>query len=115
MDHGPRRRTHPAIAPGLTQRRIAETQKNTGFAQAGHNAPSPKPRAPSIRHVPKAKAQIAFEDILWLRKAATKSGADHVPPAIAEKLINAGLIEVTTKPPSLRITEKGRIALTKLG
>jgi hypothetical protein len=52
---------------------------------------------------------------LWLRRAATKAGADHVPPAIAEKLINAGLIEVTSKPPSLKITEKGRIALSKLG
>jgi hypothetical protein len=64
--------------------------------------------------VPK-KSRIDFEDILWLRRAATKSGADHVPPAIAEKLINAGLIEVTSKPPSLKITEKGRIALSKLG
>ena len=61
------------------------------------------------------KHRIDFEDILWLRKAATKSGADHVPPAIAEKLIAAGLIEAGTKPPTLKITEKGRIALTKLG
>ena len=63
----------------------------------------------------KDKPRIDFSDILWLRKAATKAGADHVPPEIAEKLINAGLIEVTTKPPSLKITEKGRIALSKLG
>ena len=68
----------------------------------------------SAHDVPK-RTPIAFEDILWLRKAATKAGADHVPPAIAEKLINAGLIEVTAKPPSLKITEKGRIALSKLG
>jgi hypothetical protein len=61
------------------------------------------------------ESRIDFEDILWLRRAATKAGADHVPPAIAEKLINAGLIEVTSKPPSLKITEKGRIALSKLG
>jgi len=65
--------------------------------------------------VAKDRPQIGFEDILWLRRAATKAGADHVPPAIAEKLISAGLIEVATKPPSLRITEKGRIALSKLG
>jgi hypothetical protein len=65
--------------------------------------------------VAKDRPQIDFEDILWLRRAATKAGAGHVPPAIAEKLINAGLIEVTTKPPSLKITEKGRIALSKLG
>ena len=63
----------------------------------------------------KDKPRIEFEDIMWLRRAATKAGADHVPPAIAEKLINAGLIEVTTKPPSLKITGKGRIALSKLG
>ena len=63
----------------------------------------------------KNQHRIEFEDILWLRKAATKAGADHVPPEIANKLINAGLIEVTSKPPSLKITEKGRIALSKLG
>jgi hypothetical protein len=65
--------------------------------------------------VAKDRPRIEFEDILWLRKAATKAGADHIPPAIAEKLISAGLIEVTAKPPTLKITEKGRIALTKLG
>ena len=59
--------------------------------------------------------QIDFQDILWLRRAATKAGADHVPPEIAERLINAGLIETTTKPSSLKSTEKGRIALSKLG
>ena len=61
------------------------------------------------------QAKIEFEDILWLRKAATKAGADHIPPAIAEKLIGAGLIEPGAKPPTHRITEKGRIALSKLG
>ena len=59
--------------------------------------------------------QLDFEDILWLRRAATKAGAVEVPPAIAEKLLNAGLIELGTKPTTLKITEKGRIALTKLG
>lgn len=62
-----------------------------------------------------AHAQLDFQDILWLRRAATKAGAVQVPPAIAEKLVSAGLIELGTKPPTLRITEKGRIALTKLG
>ena len=61
------------------------------------------------------KARLDFEDILWLRRAATKTGAVQVPPAIAEKLISAGLIEVGSKPPTMKITEKGRIALTKLG
>lgn len=59
--------------------------------------------------------QITFDDILWLRRAATKTGADHVPVEIADKLIKAGLIEVTAKPQSLKITDKGRIALSKLG
>ena len=63
----------------------------------------------------KEKARIAFEDILWLRKAATKAGADAIPVAIAEKLMSAGLIELGSKPPTLKITEKGRIALSKLG
>lgn len=61
------------------------------------------------------RAQLDFEDILWLRRAATKTGATQVPPAIAEKLIGAGLIEPGAKPPILKITEKGRIALNKLG
>jgi hypothetical protein len=65
--------------------------------------------------VSKEKARIEFEDILWLRKAATKAGADHIPAAIAEKLMSAGLIELGSKPPTLKITEKGKIALTKLG
>ena len=63
----------------------------------------------------KGKPRIEFEDILWLRRAATKAGAEHVPAEIADKLIAAGLVEVSTKPPSLKITEKGRIALAKLG
>jgi hypothetical protein len=63
----------------------------------------------------KGKPRIEFEDILWLRRAATKAGAEHVPAEIADKLIAAGLVEVSTKPPSLKITEKGRIALSKLG
>jgi hypothetical protein len=69
----------------------------------------------SRTEVAKEKARIEFEDILWLRKAATKAGADHIPTAIAEKLMAAGLIEQASKPPTLKITEKGRIALSKLG
>ena len=59
--------------------------------------------------------RLDFEDILWLRRAATKTGAVQVPPAVSEKLISAGLVEAGTKPASMKITEKGRIALTKLG
>ena len=61
------------------------------------------------------KSRLDFEDILWLRRAATKAGASQVPPAIAEKLMHAGLVEIGAKPPTMRITDKGRIALEKLG
>ena len=63
----------------------------------------------------KEKSRLDFEDILWLRRAATKSGAEKVPPAIAEKLQAAGLIEHEGNRAALKITEKGRIALLKLG
>lgn len=62
-----------------------------------------------------AHSQLDFEDILWLRRSATKGGAAQVPAAIAEKLLAAGLVEPASKPPTLKITEKGRIALNKLG
>jgi hypothetical protein len=65
--------------------------------------------------VKQASTRLEFEDILWLRRAATKAGAVQVPPAIADKLMNAGLIELGSKPTTLRITGKGRIALSKLG
>lgn len=58
---------------------------------------------------------IDFEDIVWLRRASHKSGADNVPAAVAEKLVAAGLIENEPNRPVFRITEKGRIALAKLG
>ena len=61
------------------------------------------------------KGHIEFEDILWLRRASTKSGADGVPPAIAQKLLASGLIEAEPHRTVLKITEKGRIALSKLG
>lgn len=67
------------------------------------------------QNVKRLNAQLVYEDILWLRRAATKAGAAQVPPEIAERLIAAGLIEVSTKPATLKITEKGRIALSKLG
>jgi hypothetical protein len=61
------------------------------------------------------KTPIDFEDILWLRRASSKAGAASVPPAVAEKLIAAGLIEHEGNRSKLKITEKGRIALSKLG
>lgn len=61
------------------------------------------------------KARLDFEDIMWLRRAATKAGAAQMPQAIAEKLMSTGLIEFASKPPTFRITDKGRIALKTLG
>ena len=75
----------------------------------------PETASPGGKSVKQASTRLEFEDILWLRRAATKAGAVQVPPAIADKLIHAGLIEVGSKPAAMRITEKGRIALSKLG
>ena len=90
-------------------------QKGTPDAQAAHNARLLDIADTGARSVKNEKQRIDFQDILWLRRAATKSGADQVPPAIAQKLLGSGLIEAGAKPPVLRITEKGRIALSKLG
>ena len=92
MDHG-------------SQGHRRDCEKSTGLKaelHVGHNA--------DVKN-----SKLDFEDILWLRRAATKAGALQVPPAVAEKLIGAGYVEPATKPPTLRITEKGRIALEKLG
>jgi hypothetical protein len=70
---------------------------------------------PGADKVKQRSTPLEFEDILWLRRAATKAGAVQVPPAIADKLMNAGLIALGSKPTTLKITEKGRIALSKLG
>jgi hypothetical protein len=61
------------------------------------------------------KIRIGFEDIRWLRRASGKSGSETVPPAIAKRLIGAGLLEAGPRPSSVKLTEKGRIALSKLG
>ena len=61
------------------------------------------------------KMQLDFEDIMWLRRASTKTGAMSVPPAIADKLVAAGLVERQGNRPVFKITDKGRIALQKLG
>ena len=59
--------------------------------------------------------QLDFDDIMWLRRASTKTGASSVPPATAERLIAAGLVERHGTRANLKITDKGRIALEKLG
>ena len=61
------------------------------------------------------KRQLDFDDIMWLRRASTKSGANSVPPLTAERLISAGLVERQGARSALKITDKGRIALEKLG
>ena len=62
-----------------------------------------------------SKHQLGFEDIMWLRRASTKTGAVSMPPATADKLVGAGLVERQGTRPTLKITDKGRIALEKLG
>jgi hypothetical protein len=91
--------------------------------RARHCAPAAAPRDGHIElhlsqdrhHVRSAKAQIQFEDLPWLRRACSKSGAEGVPAAIAKKLVDAGLVQPDANRSALRITEKGRIALSKLG
>lgn len=61
------------------------------------------------------KLKLGFEDIRWLRRASGKSGSETVPPAVVKRLMDAGLMETGPRPTSVKLTEKGRIALSKLG
>ena len=65
--------------------------------------------------VKSARVKIEFQDIPWLRRACSKSGAEGVPADIAQKLVSAGLVAQEGNRSVLKITEKGRIALSKLG
>ena len=54
-------------------------------------------------------------DIPWLRLASQKKGALAVPPGIATKLLAGGLVEIDSARDCLTITNRGRIALERLG
>lgn len=57
---------------------------------------------------------LTLLDIPWLRQSSRKDGAVAVPPAIASKLLGAGLVERDPRG-CLTITPRGQIALTRLG
>jgi hypothetical protein len=101
---------------------VKDSEENQGFPPnllsftvSLRNLPFPNKCVGHNAGVKTIHARLDFQDIMWLRRAATKAGAAQIPPAIAEKLTSAGLIEYAAKPSTLKITDKGRIALTKLG
>ena len=59
--------------------------------------------------------KIGFQDIRWLRRASGKSGSGSIPPAVAKRLADAGLLKAGLRPSTMKLTDKGRIALSKLG
>jgi hypothetical protein len=59
--------------------------------------------------------KIEFQDICWLRRASGKSGSASIPPAAVKRLVDAGLLEAGPRPATMKLTDKGRIALSKLG
>ena len=58
---------------------------------------------------------ITLQDVCWLRQAAMKRGAREVPTVIANKLVNARLIQPDPGQECMRITKRGEIALARLG
>ena len=56
---------------------------------------------------------IRFDELHWLQEL--RSGAQHkqVPETIGARLLTRGLVE--RRPGGLTLTERGRIALAKLG
>jgi hypothetical protein len=73
----------------------------------------------SVRfHRPAVKNEnikIGFEDIRWLRRASGKSGSGSIPPAVVKRLVQAGLLQAGPRASTMKLTDKGRIALSKLG
>jgi hypothetical protein len=58
---------------------------------------------------------LTLLDIPWLRLASHKNGAPAVPQGIAKKLIAGGLVELDSARDCLTITNRGRLALERLG
>ena len=58
---------------------------------------------------------LTLLDIPWLRQASQKAGALAVPPVIATKLLAGGLVEVDSARHCRPITNRGRLALARLG
>lgn len=57
---------------------------------------------------------LLIADIPWLRLASQKSGALHVPAAIARKLVAGGFVKADPARDCLTITRRGELALTRL-
>jgi hypothetical protein len=59
---------------------------------------------------------LTLYDIQYLRQASRKIGASEVPPGIAKRLLSGGLVAIDPRNTAcLTITERGRLALTRLG
>lgn len=56
---------------------------------------------------------IGFDELWWLQELNTKKRRKSVPDLIGRSLLNRGLIEQETA--GWALTNKGRIALKKLG
>ena len=59
-------------------------------------------------------APLTLLDIPWLRRAESVAGASEVPPSIAARLIGGRLVERDAKRGCLKITTRGKLALTRL-
>jgi hypothetical protein len=58
---------------------------------------------------------LSLLDIPWLRQAAGSAGALDVPQGIAGKLLTGGYVERDERRGCLTITNRGKLALTRLG
>ena len=58
---------------------------------------------------------LTIVDIPWLRLASRKTGALAVPREVATKLLAGGFVELDATRDCLMITNRGQLALTKLG
>lgn len=58
---------------------------------------------------------LTLYDIQYLRQASRKIGASEVPPTIAKRLLSGGLVAIDPRTACLTITERGRLALSRLG
>ena len=57
---------------------------------------------------------LTLHDISWLRQASHKTGAASVPPMIAKRLVAGGFV-IAGANNCFTITQRGHLALTRLG
>ena len=60
------------------------------------------------------RAPLTLLDIPWLRRAESTAGALEVPATIAARLLGGQFVERDSKRDCLRITTRGKLALTRL-